>query len=57
MTKALYCNYSFVVKLRSYLKNITIFAILETNYNFKNTICNKSLIYKKEEGDTLVFGK
>jgi hypothetical protein len=41
MAKASYCNYSFVVRLRSYLKNITIVTL--KNYN--NIICN----FKKEE--------
>jgi hypothetical protein len=55
MIKASYYNYSFVSKLRSYLKDVTIFTLIVTNY--KNTMCNKSLIYKKEESDTLVFGQ
>jgi hypothetical protein len=47
MVKASYCNYSFVVRLRSYLKNITIVTLLVTNCT--NPFCNKSLMNEKEE--------
>ena len=46
MAKASYCSYSFVVKLGSYLENLTILTLLVTNYN--SIICN----FKKEESDT-----
>ena len=55
MIKDSYCNYSFVVRFRSYLKNITIFILLVTNCT--NTICNKSLMNEKKDSDTLVFGQ
>ncbi len=47
MVKDSSCNYSFVVRFKSYLKNITVSILLVTNCT--NIICNKSLMNEKEE--------